>query len=226
MKGTLLFVVCVGAVFAATGMSAQMHGGSGQTRQGQSQGSMQGGPQGGMQGGMQGAGSHGMGVDMGTGNTMPTPAQRRHVLHTTTKQDQQYRSCAQAMDRLRHHVDHMSHSSPAQTTDPQQADNSADQQADDPGDQLSSDVQDLEQDLDNLFDGFNSNQQAALAAQIKDLKKKTSQLTEWSQQLKVDLANKNSNPKKIQEAVRRIDKLTKQIQKEQRAVAVALGIDA
>jgi hypothetical protein len=44
--------------------------------------------------------------------------------------------------------------------------------------------------------------------------------------LKVDLANKNSDPKKVQKAVHRIDKLTKQKQKEQRAVAAALGIEA
>jgi predicted RNase H-like nuclease (RuvC/YqgF family) len=129
------------------------------------------------------------------------------------------------MDRLRNQLGRISRTAPAPTSATQQADNSGDQQADDPGDQLSSDVQDLEQDLDNLFDGFNSDQQTAVAAQIKDLKKKTSQLAEWSQQLKADLANKNSDPKKIQEAVRRIDKLTKQIQKEQRAVAAALGIE-
>lgn len=226
MRRSVVFLVAVGVVLAATGMFAQMHGGSGQMGQGQSQGGMQGGQQGGMQGGMQGAGSRGMGADMGTANTMPTSAQRRQLMRTTTKQDQQYRSCAKAMDRLRNQLSHMARTASAQTSAARQGENSGDQQADDPGDQLSSDVQDLEQDIDNLFDGFNSDQQTALAAQIKDLKKKTSQLAEWSQQLKADLANKNSDPKKVQEAVHRIDKLTKQIQKEQRAVAAALGIEA
>lgn len=94
----------------------------------------------------------------------------------------------------------MSHCSPTQTANAQQTDNSGDQQADDPGNQLSYD-------------------QAALAAQIKDLKEKTSQLADWSQQLKIDLANKNSDPKKLHEAVRRIDKLTKQIQKRTAAIS-------
>jgi len=101
----------------------------------------------------------------------------------------------------------------------------ANNSGDDPGDQLTSHLQNLEQDQNSLLDGFNSDQ-AALAAQIKDLKKKTSQLAEWSQQLKTELANKNSHPKKLQETVRKIDKLTKQIQKEQRVVATALGIEA
>ena len=215
MKRMILSAVGVAALLAATGMFAQMRGGSGQMGQGQ--------PQGGMQGGMQGAGSPGMGR---TGPAAMTSDQRRQLMHTTAQQDQQYRACAQAMDRLRSRVDHMSHSSLAQTAGAQQADSSGDQQTNDPGDQLSSDLQDLEQDQNNLLDGFNSDQQAALAAQIKDLKKKTSQLAEWSQQLKADLANKNSDLKKLQEEVRKIDKLSKQIQKEQRAVATALGIEA
>ncbi len=62
MERSLLFLVAVGVVLAATGMSAQMHGGSGQMGQRQSQGGMQGGQQGGTQGGTQGAGPRGMGV--------------------------------------------------------------------------------------------------------------------------------------------------------------------
>lgn len=56
--------------------------------------------------------------------------------------------------------------------------------------------------------------------------KKMKQLDALSKELKAELEDKNTDPKKIREQAKKLDKLSKAIQSEQRQIAGALGIQS
>lgn len=169
-------------------------------------------------GGMQGSSSQqGMG-SMGQSGQMANHDQRRQTMHTTQQQDKKYASCVQAMNKVRTGIKHMSGTTAGQTFDAQQAD--------DGSGQLDTDVQDLEQDQNEFLDSLNEDQKTVLESQIKDVQKKMKQLDTWSKELKAELDNKNADPVKVREQVRKMDKLSKDIQKEQHQIADALGIQS
>lgn len=213
MKNVLRSVVIItcfasGPIFAVAQMRGGSSGGMGQGQSGS--------------GGMQGQHSAGMGSGggMSPNGPMLTIDQRRQMMHTTHTQDQQYAKCTQAMNQVREGVKHMmaSGANSGQTADAQQSDGS--------NDQLDSDVQDLAQDQDDFLDSLNDDQKAALQNQIKDVQKKMKQLDELSKELKAELEDKNTDPKKVHEQAKKLDKLSKAIQNEQRQIASALGIQS
>lgn len=130
--------------------------------------------------------------------------QRRQAMHTTQQQDRKYASCAEAMNKVRGGIRHMSRPAPAgQTPDAQQAD--------DGSGQFEDAVQNLEQDQNDFLDSLNDGQKTALESQIKDVQKKMRQLDTWSKELKAELDDKSPDPAKIREQVRKMDKLSKDI---------------
>ena len=200
---TVIFAgIFLGAVPIA---AAQMHGGSGGTGQGQSG-----------VGGMQGQHSQTGMADTGQNGPRLTPAQHRQLMHTTQTQDKKYATCAQAMNKVRDNIRHMGGgTTTAQPADAQQRDN-----------QLDSDVQDLQQDQNDFLDSLSDNQKTALENQIKDVQNKMKQLDALSKELKAELEDKNADPAKIRAQAKRLDKLSKAIQNEQRLIATALGIQS
>jgi chromosome segregation ATPase len=201
-----------------------MHGGSagggmsGAAGQGMGQGAM---------GGMHG--SSGMG-SMDQSATTMTPAQRRQILRTTSMQDQKYQASARAMSKVQGDLSGMqSHGGAASA-----ASNSSlgagsgvnAQSGDNSSDDLSSDLQDLEQSNDDLASSLNSDQQVVVASKLKDLDKKTKEMQTLAQQLKTEMDNPQADPKTVRERMKKLDKLGKEIAKEQREVASALGITA
>ena len=187
-------------------------------------------PSGGMQGGSgqqgMGAGRQGMG-GVGSSGPMLTGEQRRAAMHTTQAQDGQYGMCAQAMNKVRDGISHMGSMKPAQSPNSQQSGQSADAQSSDDGsDQLDNDIQDLAQDQNDFLDNLNGDQKTALESQVKDLQKKMKQLEGLSKDLKAELEAKSADQAKIRKQVKELDKLSKAIQKEQRSIAGALGIQS
>ena len=65
------------------------------------------------------------------------------------------------------------------------------------------------------MDSLNDDQKTALENQVKDVQKKMKQLDTWSKELRAELESKNADQGKIREQVKKIDKLSKAIQKEQ-----------
>jgi hypothetical protein len=204
--------------FALTQMRGSMGGSSsagmgGAPSMGRGQSSM---------GGMQGGAHSGMGGPSQGGTSM-TPMQRRQLMHTTSMQNQKYQVCSQAMSKVQGDLSHMRvHRGQGSSADA----SSGDQQEDDSGDSLSSDLADLSQSDDDLSASLNSDQQAVLAAKIKDLHKKTKEMQALAQQLKATLANSDFDPKLVKAQVKRLNKLGNEVTKEQHEIAAALGISA
>jgi hypothetical protein len=94
------------------------------------------------------------------------------------------------------------------------------------GDDLSSDLQDLEQSNDDFASSLNSDQQAVVANKLKDLDKKTKEMQTLAEQVKSELGNPQADPKLAREHIKKLDKLSKEVAKQQREAAVALGISA
>ncbi len=210
---TAIFAIVLLTGFGMSQMRSGM-GGSGTTSgMGHAQSSM-GGMQGGQQAGMNGPSQ---------GGPSMTPMQRRQLMHTTSNQDQKYQACTQAMSKVQGDLSHMQihkgQGSPADVS-------SGDQQGDDSGGSLSSDLADLSQNDDDLSASLNSDQQAVLAAKIKDLDKKTKEMQALAQQLKAELAKSDSDPKLVKAQMKKLDKLGKEMAKEQHEIAAALGITA
>lgn len=65
-----------------------------------------------------------------------------------------------------------------------------------------------------------------LRVRSRTCRKKMKQLDTWSKELKAELDNKNADPVKVREQVRKMDMLSKDIQKEQHQIADALGIQS
>jgi hypothetical protein len=227
MDRRIFFVASVIVLLAGTS--------PGQMRGGAAGGGMSGGTSGtgmgqGSTGGMQGASQSGMG-STGQNGTMMTQGQRRQVMHTTSMQDQKFQASTHAMGKVQGDLSRMqSHmngnsaqnggSSPATSGDAQQ------QGGGDPGDALSSDLQDLEQSNDDLASSLNSDQQAIVASKLKDLDKKTKEMQTLAEQVKSELGNPQTDPKIAREHLKKLNKLSKEIAKQQHEVASALGISA
>ncbi len=215
-------LVTISAVFLLAGFSvSQMRSGTG----GSPNAGMGGAPAMGRNqssmGGMQGGPPSGMGGPNQTG-TM-TPMQHRQLMHTTSMQDQKYQACTQAMSKVQGDLSHMRmHTGQESTADS----SSGDQQGDDSGDSLSSDLADLSQSDDDLSASLNSDQQAVLAGKIKDLNKKTKEMQTLAKELKSELASSEVDSKLVKQQMKKLDKLGKEMAKEQREIAVALGISA
>lgn len=208
MNRVLAFVVVVIFFGLVPMMRAQMRGGGGGMSQGQSSA-------GGMQGQHSQAGTRGMGQS----GPMLTNDQRRQMMHTTKTQDTKYSSCAQAMNKVRDRIKHMTGNSNAgQNLDAQPPDSG--------GDQLDSDIQDVEQDQNDFLDSLSDDQKTALESQIKDVQKKMKQLDAMSKELKAELEGKTVDSAKIREQAKKLDKLSKAIQNEQHLIAGALGIQS
>ena len=222
MKRVWIVLVMTGLLGASPVLVAQMRGSGGMGQSGSSGGGMQG------PSGQQGMGSgQGMGGSMGRSGGMLTGEQRRAVMHTTQAQNTQYAACAQAMDKVRSGISHMAGMKSAQGSDSRQSGQSADNQpSTDGSDQLSSDLQDLEQDQNDFLDSLNKDQKAALEGQIKDVQKKLKQLDEISKELRADMEAKSVDQARIRSEVKKLDKLSKAIQNEQRQIAGALGIQS
>lgn len=205
-------------------------------------GQMRGSTQGGMSGNTSGTGMgqssmggmHGSqsGMDsMGQGGATMSPAQRRQLLHTTSMQDQKFQASARAMTKVQGAMSRMqSHgtSAPAASnalTSGGQGGSNA-QPDDNSGDDLTSSLDDLEQSNDDFASSLNNDQQAVVAAKLKDLDKKTKEMQALAQQLKAETDNPQSDPKAVREHIKKLDKLGKEIAKEQHEVATALGISA
>ena len=218
---TAILVLLAGTVLAQMRGGAPSGGMSGNTSNtGMGQSSM-----GGMQGQQSGMGS------MGRGGATITPAQRRQLLHTTSTQDQKYQASAHAMakvqgamSRMQSHGTSAPAASNALTSGGQGSSNA--QPDDNSGDDLSSDLQDLEQSNDDFASSLNSDQQAVVAAKLKDLDKKTKEMQTLAQQLKAEMDNPQSDPKSVRDHMKKLDKLSKEIAKQQHEVASALGISA
>ena len=219
-------LLVVSAIVLLTGVClAQMRGGS---AGGGMSGSTPGAGMGqGSTGGMHG--SSGMGSMDQSGTTM-TPAQRRQVLHTTTMQDQKYQASTRAMGKVQGDLSrmqsHMNANSTSSGNSSSAASGNSQPQGSDPGNDLSSDLQDLGQSNDDLSSSLNSDQQAVVAGKLKDLEKKTKEMQSLAQQLKSEMGNPESNPKIVREHLKKLDKLSKEVAKQQREVASALGISA
>jgi len=217
---TAILVLLAGAALAQMRGGAPSGGMSGNTSNtGMGQSSM-----GGMHGSQSGMGS------MGGGATM-TPAQRRQLLHTTSMQDQKYQASARAMAKVQGAVSRMqSHAntaSAASASSSSLAGNSSNAQAgSDSGDDLSSDLQDLDQSNDDFASSLNSDQQAVVASKLKDLQKKTKEMQTLADQVKSELNNPQADPKIAREHMKKLDKLSKEVAKQQHEVANALGISA
>ena len=223
---TARLLAAILALLAGTAL-AQMRGGapsggmSGNTSgTGTGQSSM-----GGMQGQQSGMGS------MGRGGATITPAQRRQLLHTTSMQDRKFEASARAMAKVQGAMSRMQSqgnsglaASNALTSGGQGG--STAQPDDNSGDDLSSDLQDLEQSNDDFASSLNSDQQAVVAAKLKDLDKKTKEMQTLAQQLKAEMDNPQSDPKSVRDHMKKLDKLSKEIAKQQHEVASALGISA
>jgi len=233
------FLLVVSTLVLLSGASlAQMRGGSagggmsgGAAGQGMGQGSM-----GGMQssssmasmGGMHSSSSMG---SMNQSGTTMAPAQRRQLLHTTSMQDQKYQASANAMSKvsgdLSRMQSHGSAASAASNSSSSGAGSGADaQSSDNPGNDLSSHLQDLEQSNDDLASSLNSDQQAVVAGKLNDLGKKTKEMQTMARQLKTEIDNPQTDPKIVHEHKKKLDKLSKEVAKQQREVASALGISA
>jgi hypothetical protein len=217
---TAILVLLAGAALAQMRGGAPSGGMSGNTSNtGMGQSSM-----GGMHGSQSGMGS------MGGGATM-TPAQRRQLLHTTSMQDQKYQASARAMAKVQGAVSRMqSHAntaSAASASSSSLAGNSSNAQAgSDSGDDLSSDLQDLDQSNDDFASSLNSDQQTVVASKLKDLQKKTKEMQTLADQVKSELNNPQADPKIAREHMKKLDKLSKEVAKQQHEVANALGISA
>lgn len=221
-----MLILIAGSAFA------QMRGGSGGG--GMSGGISSGGMgQGG--GGMQGMGSMGSMGSTNQSGGMMTQSQRRQLMHTTAMQDQKYQASARAMSNVQGNLSRMqSHGmSPLSSNSTQNANasspSSASAQQDDgggPSDDLSSALDDLGQSNDDFASSLNSDQQAVVAGKLKDLQKKTKEMQTLAEQLKAEVSNPQANSKAVHEHMKKLDKLGKEIAKEQREVASALGISA
>ena len=177
---------------------------------------------------MQGASQSGMG-SMGQGGTMLTPAQRRQVMHTTSMQDQKYQASAHAMGKVQGDLSRMqshlnANSSTNGNTSSAASGDAQQQGGSDPSDDLSSALQDLQQSDDDLASSLNNDQQAVVAAKLKDLDKKTKEMQTLAAQVKSEVGNAQADPKVVREHMKKLDKLSKEIAKQQHEVASALGI--
>ena len=216
-----IFVLLAGTALAQMRGGAPSGGMSGSTSNtGMGQSSM-----GGMQGQQSGMGS------MGQGGATMTPAHRRQLLHTTSMQDRKFQASARAMAKVQGAMSRMQSqgnsglaASNALTSGGQGG--STAQPDDNSGDDLSSDLQDLEQSNDDFASSLNSDQQAVVAAKLKDLDKKTKEMQTLAQQLKAEMDNPQSDPKSVRDHMKKLDKLSKEIAKQQHEVASALGISA
>ena len=169
----------------------------------------------------------GMSGGMGQSGPMLSGKQRRAAMHTSQTQDTQYAKCAQTMDKVRSGISHMEGTRSAQSPSSLQSGQSADaQSSSDSSDQLGNDIQGLEQDQNDFLDSLNNDQKAALENQIKDVQKKMKQLEGLSKELRADVEAKDADQAKIRKQVKKLDKLSKDIQSEQRQIAGALGIQS
>lgn len=227
MNRRILLAVSV-MVFLTGASFGQMRGGNAGT-------GMPGGAPGtgmgqGPMGGMPGASPSGMG-STGQGGAAMTPEQRRQAFHTTSMQDQKYQAGAHAMGKVQGDLSRMqshmnanslqngSPSSAASADDPQQVGGN-------PSDDLSSDLQDLEQSNDDFASSLNNDQQAVVAGKLKELNKKTKEMQTLAAQVKSELGNPQADPKVAREHIKKLNKLSKEIAKQQHEVASALGISA
>jgi hypothetical protein len=219
-------LLVVSAIVLMTGVClAQMRGGS---ASGGMSGSTSGTGMGqGSMGGMHG--SSGMG-SMDQSGPMMTQGQRRQLMHTTAMQDQKYQASARAMGKVQGDLSqmqlHMNGGSSSRGTSSSAASPDGQQQGNSPSTDLSSDLQDLEQSNDDLASSLNSDQQAVVASKLKDLNKKTKEMQTLAEQLKSEMGNPQADPKVVREHMKKLDKLGKEIAKQQREVASALGINA
>lgn len=205
---TLLFFVAPLAI-------AQMRGGGGMGQGGSGMGGMQGGSGQGSGMGGSGMGSRQMGgMDS---SQMQTRQQRRQQMHTTNQQDYKYNACRQAMTRVRARLHQMAKITRTQPLDVQQVDQLQDQ--------LNSDIQDMEQQLDDLAASLNDEQKSADQKQLEKVMKETKDLEAWSEALGFELEQEKVDSAKVQEKVRKADTAAKELQKQERDLAVSLGIE-
>ena len=208
LSGSLLAAI----VFSSVAL-AQMHGGS----SGSMGGTNSGRPS--MPGSMSQRDMGPMGQDQ---NMSPmTPAQRRQAMHTTTMQDQQYAKCIQRMNSVMHHIGNLMHEPTSFSPASFASDNS---NSSDGIDALSSDMQDMEQEDNGLVSGFNDDQTAALAGQLKSLEKSTKEMQALTDHLRTEMADKDTDPKVIHRDLKKLEKLAKQVSKQQHEIGVAPGI--
>lgn len=146
-----------------------------------------------------------------------TQADRRQLMHTTARQDQQFSACQQAMQAVEGDIHSMLH-----RNDSASASDSSD--SPDVSSDLSNDLQNLEQDDDNFASGLNDDQKAVLQSQIKELQQKTKQMEVLANQVKTEIANRDADPTALRKDIKKLERLSKDISKRQREVAVALGI--
>ena len=221
-----MLVIIAGSAFA------QMRGGSG--GRGMS-GGMPSGSMGQSGGGMQGSSGMGSMGSMSQGGGMMTESQRRQLMHTTSMQDQRYQASARAMSNVQGNLSRMqSHGMSAYSSNSAQNGNassssSASVQQDDgsgPSDDLSSALDDLEQSNADFASSLNSDQQAVVAGKLKDLQKKTKEMQTLAEQVETEVNNPHADSKALREHMKKLDKLGKEVAKEQRDVASALGISA
>lgn len=220
MKSRILLAVSLVMVLVGTG-SGQMHGGSGGGMGGTGAGNSS-------MGGMRGASSTSMGSAAQSGPMM-TPMQRRQLLHITAMQDKKYQTCTQAINRVQGDLSHMqSHAGDSSSSGSPSSSASSDtqQQGDDPTSDLSNDLQDMAQSDDDLGTTLNSDQQAVVASKMKDLDKKTKEMQSLAEQLKSDSGNSASDPRVVQQRIKKLNKLSREIAKEQHDIAAALGISS
>lgn len=208
-----IFTMVFLAGFAMGQMRGSMGGGGTTSSMGNGQPSM----------GNMHAGSH---SDMAGANQTGgmTPMQRRQLMHTTSMHDQKYQACAHAMSKVQGDLSRMQMYGGQGTS--VNASSGDQQQTDDSSDSLSSDLTDLTQDNDELSASLNPDQQAVVARKLKDLDKKTKEMQALAQRLKSELDNAESDSKLAKEQTKKLNKLGKEIAKEQREIATALGITA
>jgi hypothetical protein len=96
----------------------------------------------------------------------------------------------------------------------------------DTSDILSSDLQDLAQSNDGLSASLNDEQQGAVASKMRDLAKKTKEMTVFGSTAEIEMNNPEADPKVLLEQTKKLAKLSKGIKTQQHEVAAALGIAA
>ncbi len=177
----------------------------------------QGRGSGGMQGGQGRQGMPGMQGGQKQRGQMGQQDRQRMRIHATQDQRTKYRNCTQSMQRVRSRIREMGRLTKNQPINRQQLLELHEQ--------LRSEIQMMQQQQEALRSGFDEEQKAAVQELTQQMNRSHMDLDSFSEALAFELNQVDTNPDRLREQVRKMDRTTKQLEQQQHEMGADAGLD-
>ena len=137
-------------------------------------------------------------------------------VHAMQQQQMQYRNCTQSMAQVRSRIRQMSQLMKGQSFSRQQALQLHQQ--------LQNELQTMQQQREELMAGLDAEQKASVQNRVQQLTRTQMDLNTLSDALGFELDQVDTNPDRLRDQVRKMDRTSKQLQQQDRDMAADAGI--